>query len=216
MRSTEARRRPRRRHWLALAAIAASVATASAAGLTPDDQAELGRIEDYLNSITTLRARFDQVAPDGALAHGMFYLRRPGRMRFEYAPPTPILVVADRVWLIFHDTELGQVDRLPLYSTPLGFLVKDEIEFTEGVAVEALERLPGELRLRLRDQDDPGEGAITLVFVDAPLRLWQWRVTDAQGLTTRITLSDLEVNVALDPTLFVFDDPAPGGGQTRP
>ena len=216
MRSTESRRRPRRLGWLAAAAIIASAAAASAAGLTPDEEADLGRIEDYLNSITTLRARFDQVAPDGALAHGKFYLRRPGRLRFEYAPPTPILVVADRVWLIFHDTELGQVDRLPLYSTPLGFLVKDEIDFGEDVFVEALERLPGELRLHLRDEDDPGEGALTLVFADAPLRLWQWRVTDAQGLTTRITLSDIEVNVPLDPTLFVFDDPRPGRGSARP
>ncbi len=203
--------------WLVVAAFVAGFAAAApAAELAPDDEAELGRIEAYLNSIATLRARFDQVAPDGALAEGHFYLRRPGRLRFEYAPPTPILVVADRVWLIFHDTELGQVDRLPLYSTPLGFLVKEEIAFTGQIVVEALERLPGELRLRLRDDENAGEGTLTLVFTEAPLRLWQWRVTDAQGLTTRITLSDVEVNVPLEPTLFVFDDPAPGGGVSRP
>jgi len=189
---------------------------AAAAEPAPDDGVELGRIKDYLNSFTTLRARFDQVAPDGALAEGAFYLRRPDRLRFEYAPPTPILVVADRVWLIFHDTELGQVDRLPLYSTPLGFLVRDEIEFGEEIIVTAVQRLPGELRLTLRDEEKTDEGSITLVFEDTPLRLWQWRVTDAQGLTTRITLRDVEVDVTLDPTLFVFDDPATGRGTPRP
>ena len=204
------------RTFVLAAIVVGFAAVAPAAELTPDDEATLDRIEDYLNSITTLRAGFDQVAPDGALAAGRFFLRRPGRLRFEYAPPTPILVVADRVWLIFHDTELGQVDRLPLYSTPLGFLVRDKIEFDGQIAVEAIERLPGELRLRLRDEEDAGEGALTLVFTDEPLRLWQWRVTDAQGLTTRITLRDVEVNVALDPTLFVFDDPAPGARSRRP
>ena len=199
-----------------MALVAVFGAAAPAAELAPDDAAELGRVEDYLNSVTTLRARFNQVAPDGGLAEGHFYLRRPGRMRFEYAPPTPILVVADRVWLIFHDTELGQVDRLPLYSTPLGFLVRDEIEFGEPIVIETLERLPGELRLTLRDGEHEGEGVLTLVFSDPPLRLWQWRVIDAQGLTTRITLSDVEVNVPLDPKLFVFDDPAPGANSSRP
>ena len=201
---------------LLAATVVGFAALAHAAELAPDDRAVLDRIEVYLNSITTLRAGFDQVAPDGALAAGDFYLRRPGRLRFEYAPPTPILVVADRVWLIFHDTELGQVDRLPLYSTPLGFLVKSEIAFDDQIVVEGLERLPGELRLRLRDSEDAGEGALTLVFTDSPLRLWQWRVTDPQGLTTRITLRDVEINVPLDPTLFVFDDPAPGGRTRRP
>ncbi len=201
---------------IAAALVAGLAATVTAAELAPADEAERDRIGAYLNSVTTLRARFDQVAPDGGLAEGHFYLRRPGRMRFEYAPPTPILVVADRVWLIFHDTELGQVDRLPLYSTPLGFLVRDEIDFGEQIVVERLERLPGELRLTLHDAEHAGEGTLTLVFSDPPLRLWQWRVIDAQGLTTRITLSDVEVNVPLDPTLFVFDDPAPGGGSSRP
>ena len=216
MRLTDGRRPARGRHRLALAVIAASLAGAApAAELTPDDRAGLARIEDYLNSVTTLRAHFDQVAPDGALASGAFYLSRPGRLRFEYAPPTPILIVANRLWLIFHDTELGQVDRLPLYSTPLGFLVKDEIEFGGDIVVEAFQRLPGELRLTLRDEDNSDEGSIMLVFSDAPLRLWQWRLTDAQGLTTRITLSDVEVNVPLDAGLFNFDDPVPGGDTPR-
>ena len=146
------------RTFVLAAIVVGFAAVAPAAEVTPDDEATLDRIEDYLDSITTLRAGFDQVAPDGALAAGRFFLRRPGRLRFEYAPPTPILVVADRVWLIFHDTELGQVDRLPLYSTLLGFLVRDEIEFDGQIAVEALERLPGELRLRLRDEEDARRG----------------------------------------------------------
>ncbi|MDP7602638.1 MAG: outer membrane lipoprotein carrier protein LolA, partial [Alphaproteobacteria bacterium] len=80
-----------------------------AAAFSPnaEQQAEIGRVERYLNGTVTLQARFSQIAPDGEVSEGTFYLRRPGRLRFEYDPPNPVLVMADGVWLIYHDRELG-------------------------------------------------------------------------------------------------------------
>jgi len=175
---------------------------------TATERSELARIDTYLNAITTLKARFVQVAPDGALSEGMFYLRRPGRLRFEYDAPNPILVVADRVWVVFYDKELGQVDRLPLDSTPIAVLTRSEIKLEEAFDVTGLAAEPGLLQVSLRDRESPDEGQITLVFSDRPLALRQWLVEDAQGLTTQITLYDIELNIALAPELFIFEEPA--------
>ena len=116
---------------LALAAIvlgAPPVQAASAAVLSDADRAAVARVERYLNDIQSLRARFLQVAPDGSLSQGRFFMKRPGRLRFEYDPPTPLLVITDGIWVIFYDHEIDQVSRVPLSSTPLEVLVRERRE----------------------------------------------------------------------------------------
>ena len=197
------------RRWpgvILAAAVAMLGSVPGAAAQDPAGDAEIARIETYLGSIKTMRARFDQVAPDGSLSQGTFYLRRPGRLRIEYDPPTPILVVADRVWIIFEDSELGQVDRFPLSSTPLSILTDDDIAFGDSALISALSSEGGLIWLTIRDAENPEEGALTLVFDQSPLRLRQWLVTDAQRLTTEVTLSETETNIPLDPRLFVYDE----------
>ena len=207
-----ARRGPRRGWWL----LAFSLLITAASTLGPvaadeagpvDQSAQIAGIETYLNSIATMKARFLQVAEDGTLATGDFYLRRPGRLRFEYDPPVPILVVADSIWIVFEDSELRQVDRLPLSSTPLSILVADEVSLGDGAVVSEISASGGLLQIALRDTENPDEGVLTLVFDARPLRLRQWLVTDSLGQTTEITLSDLEINIPLDPRLFVYDEP---------
>ena len=207
-----ARRGPRRGWWL----LALSLLITAASTLGPvaadeagpvDQSAQIAGIETYLNSIATMKARFLQVAEDGTLATGDFYLRRPGRLRFEYDPPVPILVVADSIWIVLEDSELRQVDRLPLSSTPLSILVADEVSLGDGAVVSEISASGGLLQIALRDTENPDEGVLTLVFDARPLRLRQWLVTDSLGQTTEITLSDLEINIPLDPRLFVYDEP---------
>jgi outer membrane lipoprotein-sorting protein len=108
--------------WLGLASAAAG------AELGEADKADVARIAAYLNDVRSLKARFIQVGPNGELAQGDLYLRRPGRLRFEYDPPSPLLLVADGFWLILQDKELEQVSRWPVNDTPLGVLVADDIE----------------------------------------------------------------------------------------
>lgn len=201
--------RPGGRRWpsvIVAAAISLLGSAPEAMAQDPTDDTEIARIEAYLGAIKTMRARFDQVAPDGGLAQGTFYMRRPGRLRFEYDPPTPILVVADSVWIVFEDRELGQVDRFPLSSTPLSILIDDDIASGDSAVVSSLNSEGGLIWLTLRDADSPEEGALTLVFDQSPLRLRQWLVTDAQRLTTEITLYHTETNITLDPRLFIYDE----------
>lgn len=190
----------------------------AAAKLSEEDKADLARVSDYLNGIETLRSRYFQINPDGSMAEGTFYLHRPGRLRFDYDPPTPILVVGDGIWLHYHDRELGQINDFPIYDTPIGVLAKEKISFEPPILVEDVRRQPGVLRITLRDADDPGRGSLELVFEDHPLALRQWSLIDPQGRATTVAFLDMTTNLPLDSQLFVFDDPRqklgpPGRGK---
>lgn len=200
---------------LCLAAIAIGLAAGPAAALTPQDRDDLGRIEEYLNGIKTLKARFIQVAPDGGISEGDLYLNRPGRLRFEYDPPVPMLVVSDGSWVVFYDREVEQTSRAPLQSTPLFALVRSEIKLRQSKSVKAVERAPGSLSVTLYDPDRADQGSITVVFTDRPLGLRQWRVHDAQGQVTTIAMTEMQFNLRLDAELFTLFSPDYGDPSNR-
>ncbi|NFV81654.1 LolA family protein [Magnetospirillum aberrantis] len=191
---------------LPLAALAAP--KRAAAILSERDKADVARAEDYLNAITTLKARFLQTAENGAQAEGTAYLSRPGRMRLQYDPPNPMLVVADGTFLIVHDQELGEPSYIPLGSTPAGVLVRENVRLTGGdVSVTRVVRLPGVLNVSLVEAEEPEAGELTLVFSESPFALRQWRVKDAQGAVTSVSLFEAQTGIKLDPKLFEFKNP---------
>jgi outer membrane lipoprotein-sorting protein len=173
----------------------------------PQDAADLARIEAYLNGLHTLQAHFLQVAPDGAISQGTAWLERPGRMRFQYDPPAPFLLVAAHGNLVFEDRSIQQVSNVPLSLTPLGILLADHVSLSGDVKVTGFQRLPGQLQVTLARSASPQDGSLTLVFTDSPLALRQWTVLDAQRRETRVTLYNVEQGVTLDPKLFEFVDP---------
>jgi outer membrane lipoprotein-sorting protein len=199
------------RRTLLLAALALPLAAAlpaAAQQFSGEDMRDLARISNYLNGIATLEGNFVQVGHDGELSEGRFYLRRPGRLRFEYEPPNPALVVADGFWVGVYDTRLDTLDRYPLGNTPLELLLKERVDLRTEGAVQAIERGDGLIRVRAVDPKKPEQGSITMIFADNPLELRQWVVVDAQGLTTTVALSEVRANVKLKPELFVIDDPS--------
>ena len=179
-----------------------------AAALGAVAQADLMRISNYLNGIGTMEGDFVQVGPDGDLSEGQFYMRRPGRIRFEYDPPNPTLIVADGFWVGVYDTLDKTLDRFPLSETPLDLLLRDRVDLRREGAIESIERSAGQLRVRAVDPDAPSQGSITMIFNDNPLELVQWIVTDEQGLTTTVALSEVRRNVELSPKLFRLDEPS--------
>lgn len=195
---------------------AAAFAQPRAAKLTPADQADIARVEAYLGQLRTLKARFLQIAPDGRTSTGGAWLQRPGRMRFQYDPPSPFLLVGGNGLLVFHDSQLKQTSNIPLGSTPLGILLREGVKLSGDVTVTGIARLPGQLQVSLVRTASPADGALTLVFADKPLALRQWGVVDAQRLETRVTLTDVELGGSFDQDLFTFVDPRffqnnPGG-----
>jgi outer membrane lipoprotein-sorting protein len=182
---------------------------------TPQDQADLARIESYLDGLRSMKARFLQVAPDGAITRGVVWLERPGRMRFQYDPPSPLLLVAGHGLVVFYDASVNQTSNFPISSTPLGILLSDHVKLGGGVTVTGMQRAPGQLQVSLVRTASPGDGTLTLVFADNPLVLRQWTVVDAQRKETRVTLYDVQLGGNFDSQLFEFIDPRfghPGGG----
>lgn len=203
-----------RRIFLA-GALAALLTAGSALGLPVSasaqmsgaDARDLTRISNYLNGVTTLEGNFIQIGHDGELSEGQFYMRRPGRIRFEYNPPNPALVVADGTWVGVYDTRLNTLDRIPLGSTPLDLLLSKRVDLRSDGAIRSIERAPGIMRVTAIDPDAPDQGTITMVFAENPLELRQWIVIDAQGLITTVALSEMRSNVKLDPNLFFIEEP---------
>lgn len=182
---------------------------ARAATLTPEQKADVQRLQDYLNGIHTLVSRFEQHSGDGGAATGQLYLERPGRMRFEYDPPVPILLVADGHDIHYYDREIQQVSDLRVTDTPAGFLLRNWIRLSGDVTVTRFERTPGVIRVTVTQTEDPGQGSVTMVFSDRPLELRQWTVIDPQQKAVTITLSEPHYGAAIDPKLFYWTDPRP-------
>ncbi|MEO5374744.1 MAG: outer membrane lipoprotein carrier protein LolA [Alphaproteobacteria bacterium] len=185
----------------------ARTAVPALAKFGPEDRAVIQEVERYLNTVETMKARFLQVSSTGAQAEGDLYLSRPGRMRLAYDPPTPILIVADGHYLIYYDSQLGQVSYLGLDSTPAGIILRSDVRLGGDVTVTGVRRPPGALEISMIQTSDPAAGELTLLMTDNPLTLRQWRVKDAQGQVVTVSLFDARSGVTLDPTLFTFRDP---------
>ena len=204
-------RRMNRRQLLFLSASALLAGTPAGAQPrfqpTAQDSADLARIEAYLDTLRTLKGQFLQVAPNGAITRGTAWLDRPGRMRFQYDPPSPLLLVAGHGLVVFHDKQLNQTSNIPIGQTPLGILLADHVHLGGDVTVTGLQRLPGQLQVSLIRTASPGDGTLTLIFADNPLTLRQWTVLDAQRQETRVTLYNVETGGHFDQKLFEFIDP---------
>jgi len=177
-----------------------------AAALSSQDTADLQRITTYLNSIHTMFARFHQLSAGGATASGQLWMARPGRMRFEYDPPSPILLLADMFYVYYVDKELVEMSKVGLKSTPAWLLLRDPITFSDLI-ITRFERGPNVLRISVVEKAEPDNGSLTMVFSDHPLALRQWTIVDQQRKATTVSLSGERFGVALDPKLFVYQDP---------
>ncbi len=182
---------------------------------TPQDRSDILRAEAYLNTIHTLKARFQQIASNGGRSGGTAWLERPGRMRFQYDPPAPFLLVAGHGLLVFNDSQLGQTSNIPLDRTPLGLLLRDNLKLSGDITITQILRYPGQLQLTLLRTASPSDGTLTLIFADGPLALRSWTVVDAQRHETRVDLFDIQLGGTFEQSLFTFIDPQFFGTNQR-
>ncbi|MEZ5690437.1 MAG: outer membrane lipoprotein carrier protein LolA [Rickettsiales bacterium] len=170
-------------------------------------QATIAKVEKYLSSLTTITSEFVQAAPDGGLASGKFFLKRPGKMRWQYNPPIPILMIADGFELIYYDYELEQISHIPMDSTLIGFLAKEKISLGDEVGIISFEESTGSVRIGLTQREKPEEGQLVLEFTNNPLLIRNMIVTDTNGKTTTVSLNKAKFGVKIDDKLFIFKDP---------
>lgn len=174
-------------------------------------QATINRVAAYLSGLSTIVSNFTQVAPDGSLTTGKFFLRRPGKMRWQYNPPTPVLMIANGSEFVYYDYDLQQVSYVPLDSALIAFLAQENIRFDDKVGIISFEEKDSAIRIGLAQRDKPEEGQLLLEFSDKPLLIRNMVVTDASHQVTTVALSNAKFGVRLDKSLFVFKDPRKGG-----
>lgn len=167
---------------------------------------DLAKLDAALNNTTSFSGRFSQYGADGSFAQGQIYLKRPGKLRFEYDAPNPLLIVSDGVTLTQQDRALETTDRVPLSATPLNFFLKEDVNLANDTEVVSLIKTFNETRVTARDGSGEMDGAITMVFDSQTSNLKEWIIEDSFGGRTRVLLSDLRYNERINPRLFILRD----------
>jgi len=163
----------------------------------------LDKVSAYLNAIHTLKSNFVQLGPQGELAQGAFYLAKPGRLRFAYSPPSPILIVATGGNIYVKNSKLNTVDRTSISDTPLDLLLNQDVDLRHDPVITGIEQQPGAVIVHARAATTRSQSNITLVFSYPAIELRQWMVKDNQGGVTTVALTGLETGMTLPDSLFV-------------
>lgn len=171
------------------------------------DQATVARAEKYFQNLKTAQARFVQTNHNGQQITGTFFLSRPGKLRFEYDPPSKDFVVADGTFIYFYDGELDEQTNAPIGTTLADFFLRKDFTLHGDLTVKDTKDAGGFIQIEVAQTADPAEGTLTFAFTPDPFALKKWRVLDAQGAITEVELFYLKTGVELDKKLFGYVDP---------
>ena len=166
------------------------------------EKADLDKISAYLNGIKSLKASFVQVGPEGGMDQGEVMIQKPGQIRFEYKPPSPILIVSTGGRLYVKNSRLNTVDPYDLSDTPLGLLLNENVDLAHNRAVIGVTEQNGAIVVRARTSTNRNDSNITLTFSSPGIELRQWTVRDNQGGNTTVALQNLQPGASIDPALF--------------
>jgi outer membrane lipoprotein-sorting protein len=169
-------------------------------------RALLDRISLYLSSVQTMVGNFVQIGPDGGRTQGTFYIQKPGKVRFEYNPPTPIDIIADGSSVVVRDRNLATQDLYPLSQTPLRYLLADRIDILRDTDVISVTSDDTLVTVVIEEKQlVVGTSRLMIMFDAKDLALKQWTVTDPQGLDTTVAVFNLDATKKPDPNLFVIN-----------
>ncbi len=178
-----------------------------AAPLTAAERSKLLKeASKALAAVKTARGKFEQYSPDGSFSTGQFAMSRPGKVRFDYDDPVPLVLVSDGTTVALQDSELETTDRIPLASTPLSLLLSDKLDFEKEAEVIDVRRTGDRTNITVRDKTGETEGTLTVVLAGASNSLEGWRTVDANGGSTSVMLKDVETGAKLNPRLFRLPD----------
>ena len=164
------------------------------------------RMSSYLSSLGTLSGNFVQVGPNGAKTTGTFVIQKPGKVRFQYDPPSPIDVIADGTTMAVRDRRLATQDIYPLSQTPLRFLLSDRIDLLSDTNVVAVSTDNMYASVTIEEKQALiGTSRLTLMFDAKDMQLKQWTVTDPQGYDTTVAVYNLDTGKKADPDMFKID-----------
>jgi outer membrane lipoprotein-sorting protein len=171
-----------------------------------NQKAQAARVSAYLSSLQNLVGNFVQVGPDGSKTKGDFYIQKPGKLRFDYDPPSPIDIIADGSSVVVRDRNLATQDVYPLSQTPLRYLLSDRIDLMKDTNVIAVSSDDLYISITIEEKQAlVGTSRMLLMIGAKDGQLKQWTVTDPQGYDTTIAVYNLDSTKKLDPSIFKID-----------
>jgi outer membrane lipoprotein-sorting protein len=178
----------------------------STQALNPDQRAIIDKVNTYLSSVQTLTGKFVQIGPDGSRSTGVFYLSKPGRVRFEYDDPSPIELIADGQSVVVRDRNLATQDVYPLSQTPLRFLLADKVDLMKDTNLVAVYADDVFVTVVVEEKNTlVGTSRLMIMFDAKDMQLKQWTVTDPQGYDTTVAVYNLDASKKPDPGMFRID-----------
>ena len=169
-------------------------------------KAQAAKVSNYLSSLQTVSGNFVQVGPDGSKTKGDFYIQKPGKVRFEYEPPSPIAIIADGSMLAVRDRKLETQDIYPLSQTPLRYLLSDRIDLLKDTNVVSVTADDVFISVTIEEKQLLiGTSRLMLMVGAKDGQLKQWTVTDPQGYDTTVAVYNLDTSKKVDPGLFKID-----------
>jgi outer membrane lipoprotein-sorting protein len=196
-----------RRALLRLAAGAAALAAIPGINLaTPASAASdtAQKIADHFSSVTTMSGEFVQFGPRGEQTGGKFYIQRPGKIRFNYEPPSGYKVISDGKSVVIDNAKLNTMDLYPLSKTPLKLLLDERIDLS-GKRVKSVKEEDDLTTIQLADRQIFGNSTITMMFDAKSYDLRQWTITDPQGKDTTVMIFNVKQGGKIDQDLFAID-----------
>jgi outer membrane lipoprotein-sorting protein len=198
-----------------LAAAQGPISSASPAQQPVSQEVLVERISAYLSNMKTLVGDFVQVGPDGRRTEGQFYVQKPGKVRFEYTPPSRVDVIADGQSVVVRDRMRATQDVYPLSQTPLRFLVADRVDLARDTHLVSVGADDQFVTVVIEEQQLVGTNRLMLKFGTKDLKLRQWTVTDPQGYDTTVAVYNLDTSKKLDPGLFKISYENPDAQNAR-
>jgi outer membrane lipoprotein-sorting protein len=187
---------------LALAFVPEAAFAAKAMKLNAEQVAVVGELSTFMNSFKTIQGDFVQTLSSGRSVKGVFYIAKPGKMRFEYEPTYPILFVSDGNWVTIKYLKKGTGDQYPLSQTPLRMVLSDNVDLMKEAKILGIEEKDGRIYVALEDKKGMVAGHIVLVYNKEGRSLEKWVVVDGKGKKTTVALQNVVVGVKADPKLF--------------
>jgi len=181
-----------------------SVSTTAA--ITPAQRTQVDKASAYLSSLQQLVGNFVQIGPDGSRVKGEFYIQKPGRIRFEYDPPSPIQIIADGESVIVRDRKLATQDLYPLSQTPLRYLLSERIDLLRDTNVVGVRADDTFVTIVIEERQPlVGTSRLVMMLGAKDYQLKQWTITDPQGYDTTVAVSNLDRSKRPDPDMFKID-----------
>lgn len=192
--------------FLKTAALSAAIAVAATTAMA--DKLPLSSISSYLNKMTTAQGEFTQINSDGTISTGTIYIKRPGRVRFEYNAPETGLVIAGSNTVVIYDTKSNQPpETYPLARTPLSIILARNVNLTQAKMVTGHAYDGTATTVTAQDPENPQHGNIQMKFTGPNPELRQWIINDGNGSQTTVVLGELNKGGSLPNKLFDVGSP---------